>query len=276
MLTLHAPAKINWFLLVLGKRNDGYHDIQSLIQCVSLHDILTFEEAGSVEVITDAPIAEKENLVYRAAVLLKNAAGIKKGARITLRKEIPLAAGLGGGSSDAACALRGLCRLWDISMPEERLFEIAASLGSDVPFFMGGAPAIVGGRGENVAPVELKRKWSLLLVKPPVGVSAGWAYSGTGEPAKTALDAGLFTRALDSGDLASLRAMMQNDLEHPVFKRYPEVEEIKKTLIENGALASLMSGSGPTVFGVFENREKAERASRLFASHWWALVETVA
>jgi 4-diphosphocytidyl-2-C-methyl-D-erythritol kinase len=275
MLTLHAPAKINWFLLVLGKRKDGYHDIQSLVQCVSLHDVLSFEEAGSVEVATDATIAEKENLVYRAAVLLKDAAGIKKGARITLRKEIPLAAGLGGGSSDAACTLRGLCRLWDINMPEDGLFEIAASLGSDVPFFMGSAPALVGGRGENVTPVELRRKWSLLLVKPPVGVSAGWAYSGTGEPSKTALDAGLFTRALDSADMAALRAMMRNDLETPVLKRYPEVEKIKKSLIENSALASLMSGSGPTVFGLFEDRAGAERASRAFKHHWSAVVETI-
>ena len=136
MFTLKTPAKINWFLSVLGKREDGYHEILSLMQSISLYDHLTFEHSDRVEVITDADIPLEENLVYKAAVLLKEKLSVNKGAVITLRKEIPVSAGLGGGSSDAACALSGLNRLWELGLKDEELIKFGGMLGSDIPFFL--------------------------------------------------------------------------------------------------------------------------------------------
>src|SRR3972149_9420312 len=142
MLTLKAPAKINWFLFVLGRRPDNYHNIVTLLQRISLFDTLTFEEAdeieadtSAIEIITESPIPLEENLVFRAANLLKDAASINRGARITLKKEIPIAAGLGGGSSDAATTLMGLNDLWGLDLPAEIILDLAASLGSGVPLF---------------------------------------------------------------------------------------------------------------------------------------------
>jgi 4-diphosphocytidyl-2-C-methyl-D-erythritol kinase len=199
MLTLRAPAKINWFLHVLGKREDGYHDIRSLMQRVTLSDTLSFEESGSLEIITEAPISPEENLVLKAARLLQEQTKTQGGARMTLRKEIPLGAGLGGGSSDAAATLKGLAELWDVSPSRQALRELAASLGSDVPFFLEGPAAMVEGRGEKVTPVALTRSWPLLLVKPPLPVSAGWAYGNLRAYSEGSEDVSGFVDALERG-----------------------------------------------------------------------------
>jgi 4-diphosphocytidyl-2-C-methyl-D-erythritol kinase len=275
MLTLKAPAKINWFLLVLGRRPDGYHDIQSLMQCVSLYDYLTFEDSDTIEIITDADIPLEENLIYKTAVRLKEQSGVEKGARITLKKHIPLAAGLGGGSSDAACTLKGLTTLWKLNIPEAKLLEIAGTIGSDVPFFLKGHSALVEGRGEKVTPVSLKRSFIMVLVKPPVGVSAKWAYSGIKELTKKANNIELFIQALEAGDFPSIKSMAKNDLENPVLRRYPVVNELKGKLLDCGALLAAMSGSGPTVFGVFENRTEAEKAVDAVSPQWAKIVETL-
>lgn len=275
MFILQAPAKINWFLHVLNKRKDGYHDIRSLVQCVGLYDTLRFESSDTIEVLTEADIPQEENLVQRAAVMLKEKEKIGKGARITLQKNIPIAAGLGGGSSDAAAALKGLCRLWDIALPPDRLLQLASSLGSDIPFFMGSTPALVEGRGEKVTPITMEQIGTLLLVKPPRGVSAGWAYGEVKHFTSKNNDIQRIVKAFHSGDLSILSPFMVNDLEPPVIRKYPEVGEIKRALMEYGALVSLMSGSGPTVFGLFGSREEAERASGVFPSLWSAVVETL-
>jgi 4-diphosphocytidyl-2-C-methyl-D-erythritol kinase len=280
MLRLHAPAKINWFLLVLGRRDDGYHDIQSLMQRVSLSDSLEFEEPedtapGDVRVITDAPLPEEENLVHRAALALRERAGTGRGARITLRKKIPLAAGLGGGSSDAACTLRGLGSLWGLGIPEDDLLEMAAELGSDVPFFLGGPAAVVEGRGERTTPVEIGGPVTLLLLKPPVGVSARWAYSGVREFSNGRCDVEAFLGALRKGDFGSLREVAGNDLEPPVLDGYPGVGDLKRELLQHGALFSAVSGSGTTVFGVFEDRERAGLAADSIGADFSAVVETL-
>lgn len=275
MLTLKAPAKVNWFLVVSGKREDGYHDIQSLIQGIDLFDTLGFEESGRLELITDAAIPPGENLVLKAAELLKKATQTRRGARITLHKKIPVSAGLGGGSSDAAATLTGLGRLWGIELGQKELLELSASLGSDIPFFLDTRAALVGGRGEKVTPVSLKRRWPLLLVKPDFGVSTARAYGLLKEYSGKIPDTKGLLRALDSGDFSSVKAVMKNSLEAPVFREHPAVKEIKDALIERGALMSLMSGSGPTVFGVFRVREEAERASTAFPAHWTSVVETI-
>jgi 4-diphosphocytidyl-2-C-methyl-D-erythritol kinase len=275
MLTLKAPAKVNWFLVVSGKREDGYHDIQSLIQCIDIFDTLGFEESGRLELITDAPIPAWENLVLKAAELLKKTTQTRKGARITLHKKIPLSAGLGGGSSDAAATLTGLGRLWGIKLAHKELLALSATLGSDIPFFLDSPAAVVEGRGEKVAPVSLKRRWPLLLIKPDFGVSTARAYGLLKEYSGKVHDTEGLIRALDSGDFSSIKAIIKNSLEAPVFREHPEVKKIKDTLIESGALMSLMSGSGPTVFGVFRGRDEAERASTAFPGHWTSVVETI-
>jgi 4-diphosphocytidyl-2-C-methyl-D-erythritol kinase len=276
MFKLSAPAKINWFLAILGKRDDGYHDIVSPMQCVSLFDDLFSEDAEKIELISDMEVPREENLVYRAASSLKEFSGIRKGAKITLRKGIPLAAGLGGGSSDAAFTLIGLNRLWGLGYSDERLARIAAGVGSDVPFFIAGRFSLVEGRGEKVRPLKSESAVPMLLVKPEIEISSGWAYRNyEAELTKRSIDIKLFCQALDRKDFARLREMVFNDLEKAVVKEYPVVSEIKDALIENGAAFSSMSGSGPTVFGVFNSFDEAERASSNMGEEICRVVRTL-
>jgi len=275
MLTLKAPAKINWFLHVRGKRKDGYHNIESLLQRISLYDVLTFEGSTTIEVMTEADIPPYENLVYKAAVALKEDSGYRHGAKITLTKNIPLAAGLGGGSSDAAATLVGLNRLWNTDVPDKELSKIAASIGSDIPFFLNGTAAFVEGRGEIINSIEIKRTATLLLLKPPFGVPAGWAYNNVLEPSVTSSDLKTFVKLLDYEDYGPLYSCAGNDLEVPVSQRYPEIREMKEALYRNGAEFCAMSGSGPTVFGVFNNAKKAKAAQATIRADWSAIAETL-
>ena len=275
-LSLSAPAKINWFLSVAGRRDDGYHDIVSPMQCVTLFDNLTFEDAGRLELVSDLDVPVSENLVYRAAALLKKHTSYAGGARICLRKDIPLAAGLGGGSSDAACTLMGLNRLWRLRLGREDLMELGARIGSDVPFFIDGPFALIEGRGERVTHLRTEGSVAILLVKPDIPVSAAWAYhSYKTELTKKLVDIKLFCQALAGKDFASLGDMVFNDLEHTVIGTYPVVAEIKKKLKENGACVASMSGSGPTVFGVFNTADEAYRASAAMGKNWCRVVETL-
>jgi len=279
MFTLKTPAKINWFLSVLGKREDGYHEISSLMQGISLYDELTFEHSEGIEIRTDADIPLEENLVYKAAVLLKEEFSVSKGAAITLRKEIPVSAGLGGGSSDAACALSGLNRLWELGLKDEELIKLGGMMGSDVPFFFMAPMAAVRGRGEIVTKLEALNRHIVVIVKPAIGVSTKWAYSEISRmlPELTKRDNNikLFCHALERQDFKSIALMMQNDLELPVMREFQLIGEIKGRLLALGAEASLMSGSGPTVFGVFSGRKKAEEAVEAMRPYWSRVVETL-
>ncbi|OGW74397.1 MAG: 4-(cytidine 5'-diphospho)-2-C-methyl-D-erythritol kinase [Nitrospirae bacterium RIFOXYC2_FULL_44_7] len=279
MFTLKTPAKINWFLSVLGKREDGYHEILSLMQSISLYDHLTFEHSDRIEIKTDADIPLEENLVYKAAVLLKEKLSVSKGAVITLRKDIPVSAGLGGGSSDAAYALSGLNRLWELGLKDEELIKFGGMLGSDVPFFFKAPIAVVRGRGEIVAGLEVVSRHIIVIVKPALGISSKWAYSEMSKllPELTKRDNNikLFCHALERQDFKSIALMMKNDLELPGIREFQVIGEIKDRLLAMGAEASLMSGSGPTVFGVFNSREKAEDAAEAMRPFWSRVVETL-
>lgn len=281
MITLKAPAKINWSLNVFGKRDDGYHDILSLMQCITLSDSLVFEHSDTVDIITDAPIPPGDNLVHKAMLLLKESSGVKEGARITLRKEIPMAAGLGGGSSDAASTLMGLNLLWNLGLTEHELARIGETVGSDVPFFFHGPVSVIEGRGEIVSPVRLGISHAVLLVKPHIGISSAWAYAELDmvsmgqELTKKDNNIKLFCLALEKGDFSLLSSIRRNDLEPLVIKRYPVVAEIREKLLERGALFSSMSGSGPTVYGVFENEHEALKAMEHMVPHWCRIVRTV-
>ena len=274
--SLQAPAKINWFLTVTGKREDGYHDIVSPLQCVDLFDTLFFEEADGIELVSDLDLPAKENLVYKAAVLLKKHISYRGGARITLKKEIPAAAGLGGGSSDAATTLLGLRRLWRLPVKDEDLIKLGAEIGSDVPFFLNGPFSLIEGRGEKVRSLEAKSSVSILLVKPDLSVSAAWAYKAhVTKLTKKYIDIKLFCHALDGKDFSSLRHMIHNDLEKAVMEKHHVIGEIKNMLVENGAVISSMSGSGPTVFGVFDSVLQARKASGNMGENWSRVVRTL-
>ncbi|MFZ6017792.1 MAG: 4-(cytidine 5'-diphospho)-2-C-methyl-D-erythritol kinase [Nitrospirota bacterium] len=295
-LLLRAPAKINWFLTVLGKREDGYHDILSIMQCINLYDDLIFEHADTIEVVCNLDIPLEDNLIYKAVSLLKKYTSYRNGVKIILRKEIPVSAGLGGGSSDAAYTLRGINMLWGLGLSNEELSSIGSELSSDVPFFLNGPFAFVEGRGERVTPLKTNSSVVLLLVKPPTSISTAWAYasfdkafgpsSGRGlrmDPesnrrswlTKKTNNIKLFCHTLDRKNFVSLNTMLNNDLEKAVIERYPVVSELKERLIERGAVISAMSGSGPTVFGVFYNRDTAEDAVKAIKPNWCRVVETM-
>ncbi len=282
MLCINAPAKINWFLRVADKRGDGYHNIVSLMQFITLQDSITLEESGDIEVLAGAAIPVHENLVFKAAMMLKETTGTEKGARISLKKEIPISAGLGGGSSDAAAVLKGLNQLWRLNLSFNELSELSAGLGSDVPFFLGGPSALIKGKGEEVTPVVLKRPYNILLVKPAFGIRAAWAYKEFDAcadiPGLTKKDNNikLFCRALDSGDFSFFSDISVNDLERAVFREYPVLGDIKHELLHSGARFSAMSGSGSTVFGVFEDGHSAADAmQRIPDGYWCRVVKTV-
>ena len=279
-LSLNAPAKINWFLGVAGKRDDGYHNIVSLMQCISLYDILTFDHADSINITSDLDIPVRDNIVHKAASLLKEYTSCRKGADILLKKNVPVSAGLGGGSSDAACTLLGLNRLWGLGLDRKRLSSIASEIGSDVPFFLNGPAALVEGKGEKTRRVKINSSVVLLLVKPAVSVSTAWAYADfdkmkSDKLTKNVVDIKLFCRALMRKDFSSLGNMHFNDLEEVVTGKYPVVTEIKLRLKEEGAFFSAMSGSGPSVFGVYGSRETAEKAAGRMKPHLCRVVETL-
>jgi 4-diphosphocytidyl-2-C-methyl-D-erythritol kinase len=279
-LSLNAPAKINWFLGVAGKRDDGYHNIVSLMQCISLYDTLAFDHADSVRITSDLDIPVRDNIVHKAASRLKEYTSCRKGADIYLKKNVPVSAGLGGGSSDAACTLLGLNELWGLGLGRKRLSSIASEIGSDVPFFLNGPAALVEGKGEKTRRVKINSSVVLLLVKPAVSVSTAWAYADfdkmkSDKLTKNVVDIKLFRRALMRKDFSSLGNMLFNDLEEVVTGKYPVVTEIKHRLIEEGAFFSAMSGSGPSVFGVYGSRETAEKAAGRMDPHLCRVVETL-
>lgn len=278
--SLRAPAKINWFLQIVGQRDDGYHNISSLMQCISLYDSLRFEHSDSLQIKSDLDIPPADNLVHKAASLLKKLASCRKGARITLRKRIPVSAGLGGGSSDAATTLTGLNMLWGLNLTDIELSAIGAQIGSDVPFFFHCPLALVEGRGEVVTPLRAESSAILLLIKPGVSVSTKWAYelydtSGFDQLTKKTIDIKLFCQAMERQDYAFLGEMRENNLEEVVADNHQIIREIKLKLTEQGAVISAMSGSGPTVFGVFKSRTMAERAAQAMKPEKGLIVETL-
>jgi len=279
-LRFKAFAKLNLFLEVIGKREDGYHDIRSLMVNVNLADTLEFRKTRSgLAVNCDSSEVPSgfDNLCLKAARVLREYANHPEGVEITLGKTIPVAAGLGGGSSDAACTLVGVSKLWGLSLTEQELLALAEKIGSDVPFFIRGGAQLVEGRGGRLTPVvDFPETW-FVLVTPSVRISSGWAYSA----AKIGLTrAGHKSKIIIPGaglDAASIGKALRNDLESGVTETYPVIRELKDALFSHGAIGSLMSGSGPTVFGVARGRTSAtgiaSKMSRPGLSVW--VVSTV-
>jgi 4-diphosphocytidyl-2-C-methyl-D-erythritol kinase len=275
-LTLTAAAKVNLTLEVLGKRPDGYHEIVTVMQTVDLADRLILEDADELALTTsaaDVP-ADGGNLALRAAAALREAAKVERGVRVRLDKRIPVAAGLGGGSSDAAAVLLGLNRLWALRWPVARLAEVAVTLGMDVPFFLRGGVALGTGRGEQLTPLT-GMPLALVLVNPgrPLGTAAVY---GRVTPAtySDGARARLAVAALRTRKPARLAASLYNGLEEAASGLDRELGRIRAALVAAGALGAAMSGSGPTVFGVARSFEQARQIrARLTRGAWrcWAV-----
>lgn len=279
-MILQAPAKINWFLKVGQKRPDGYHEILSLMQFITLYDELSFTPSEDITVSIENPemlnIPMKDNLVFKAALKLKEITGTVKGASIKIKKEIPSGAGLGGGSSDAAVTLKGLNDLWSLGLKNNELMDIASRLGSDVPFFLNGPAAVVRGRGDIVERINLKESYILLLVKPPISISSSWAYSELDRVRGTSIvNLPSVDMSVGESKLGLWSSNLHNDLEEPVFISYPELKEIKEKLLKSGALYTAMTGSGSTLFGVFRTDEDAHKVSLNFKDLWTKVVRTI-
>ncbi len=260
-VVLKTPAKLNLCLRVLGLRADGYHELITWMQQISLYDEVRIEPGGKRILVYadrgDVP-GGRENIVYRAARALREASGSKGlGARIYLKKKIPAGAGLGGGSGNAAGTLWALNRAWNIGMGEAELSEVAARVGSDVPFFLGGPAAVCRGRGERVdAKATLRSGW-FLLVKPPLALSTQDVYGWSREILSR--EGWTFNNKNTSARLG--RYEYGNDLQAIVFPRFPELERLCEELVRQGAVRAMMSGSGSTIFGFFRRKREAERAA---------------
>jgi 4-diphosphocytidyl-2-C-methyl-D-erythritol kinase len=286
-LSRQSPCKINLLLNILGKRPDGFHELETVLQPVALRDELEFSRSpGGIQLTCSDPSlpVDSSNLVHRAAAAFLEAANIREGVGIHLEKRIPMAAGLGGGSGNAAHTLLGLNELFGHPLAPEKLQELASALGSDVPFFLQNKPALATGRGERITPLPPFAALEgvfLLLIHPGFGISTAWAYQQlvkypealNGRPGR----AQKLIDLLQAPDLAAADAEFYNSLEAPALNKYPLLALFQEFLRSNGAAAALMSGSGSTTFALVRGSEAAEELKRGFTAKfgetcWTAVV----
>lgn len=265
-LELQAYGKINLGLDVLRKREDGYHEVKMIMQTVKLHDTLYFESVEEDVIIlstnADGLPVNEDNLIYRACQMLKTEYKITDGIRIFLDKQLPVAAGMAGGSADAAAALIGMNRIFDIGLSKDKLMEYGVKLGADVPYCIMQGTALSEGIGEKLTPVSPMPECVLLLAKPPIDVSTKMVYENLhANELSRHPDIDGIIEALSHQDLQGITNRMENVLETVTVTRYPVISEIKNCMTDMGAMQSLMSGSGPTVFGIFTEKETAEKAA---------------
>ncbi|MCH5341283.1 MAG: 4-(cytidine 5'-diphospho)-2-C-methyl-D-erythritol kinase [Acetatifactor sp.] len=261
---IKAHAKINLGLDVIRRRPDGYHEVKMIMQSIGLCDELTLEKApAGITLTTDHPELScgEDNLIYKAAKLMLDTYHISGGIRIHLQKKIPIAAGMAGGSTDAAAAMKGISRLFDLEVPLEQLMKLGMTIGADVPYCILGGTALAEGIGEKLTPLTPAPDFYILVAKPGISVSTKYVYEH--------LDAAGIARhpdidgmvlSIESGSLQGILDRMGNVLETVTIPAHPEIDSLKRRIRELGAVNSLMSGSGPTVFGVFLSEQAAEFA----------------
>ncbi len=263
MLYVKAPAKINLTLDVLHKRTDGFHEVEMIMTTVDLADRIGLEsrEDGIIKIISaDRYVPDDQrNLAYQAAKLLKDTYNVQAGVSIVLEKRIPVAAGLAGGSSDAAATLKGLNRLWNLQLTADQLAEHGAKIGSDVSFCVYGGTALATGRGEKIQELPSPPNCWIILAKPSIGVSTADVYGGLKVNEIIHPNTTEMIRAIKEKDYELMCATMGNALESVTLKLYPEVSTIKEQMMKFGADAVLMSGSGPTVFGLVQHESRVNR-----------------
>jgi 4-diphosphocytidyl-2-C-methyl-D-erythritol kinase len=275
-ITLRSPAKINLCLSVLGRRPDGYHDVEMLMQMVGLFDEVTVSLGGAgirVSCDSHAVPSGEENIAWKAATEMLRTSGKEAGVAIEIKKNIPVAAGLGGGSGNAAAVLAALNTLLDIGFDRDRLAEIGTRIGMDVPFFFFGPTALARGRGEILTALTPLPHLPVLLVNPGFETSTAWVYKHLNLRLTKKGDCNKIARL----NLRNIALGLHNDLETVTSAAHPEIKRIKDALLAREAVGALMSGSGPTVFGIFENKAASLAAADILSPEGWRLypVETL-
>ncbi|GAA0504032.1 4-(cytidine 5'-diphospho)-2-C-methyl-D-erythritol kinase [Salinibacillus aidingensis] len=263
MIVEKAPAKINLTLDVLHKRDDGYHEVEMIMTTVDLYDQIQIMEveADTIQVQSEMRFVpdDHRNLAYQAAEKIKGKFNITKGVKIWIYKQIPVAAGLAGGSSDAAAVLRGLNQLWDLNLTQQELAEIGTEIGSDVAFCVYGGTALAKGRGEQIKPLPAPPKCWVILAKPAIGISTGTIYGNLTENHINQVQTDSMIQAITDQDYQTVCQELANVLEVVTMENYPEVKRMKYQMLKSGADNVLMSGSGPTIFGLTQKESRAER-----------------
>ena len=264
-ISLKALAKINLGLDVLGKREDGYHEVRMVMQTIHLYDRVEIKKTRSPHIHVETNLyylpVNEDNLVYRAAKLMKDEFQIKEGVRIVLQKFIPVAEGLAGGSSDAAAVLVGMNRIFNLGLKQNKLMELGLKIGADVPFCIMRGTALAEGIGEKLTALPPMPKCPVLIAKPAISVSTKAVYEGLKlYDGMEHPDIDGVMEGIQQKDLKGVASHMGNILETVTIPMYPVIEDIKKLMLENGALNAMMSGSGPTVFGLFPNEKEIRRA----------------
>ena len=267
-IKLKARAKINLGLDVVRKREDGYHEVRMIMQMINLYDKITMRRIteSEIRVTTNLPYlpVNEDNLVYREAKLLIEEYKVTEGAEIELQKYIPVAAGMAGGSSDAAAVMVGVNRIFHLGLTKKQLMERGVKIGADVPFCIMRGTALAEGIGEVLTPLPAMPHCSLVIAKPKIHVSTKFVYGNLkANELKEHPDIDGQVQALREGSLEQLVAKMGNVLETVTVPAYPVIDEIKRTMLKNDAMGAMMSGSGPTVFGIFEREERAQEVCRL-------------
>ena len=267
-LQLKAYGKINLALDVLRKREDGYHDLDMIMQMVDVYDDIIIEKNNIKDIVvrTDKAVLSngKDNLAYMAAKTLMDEFGISQGVIITINKRIPIAGGMAGGSSDCATTMIGINQMFDLGLDKKALMERGVKLGADVPYCILGGTAIARGIGEVLTPLKTPPQCHVIIAKPPVSVSTAFVY-GHIRPnqIKKHPDVEKMVEAINNQDLKMLAGLLSNVMEEVTIPEYPVIQDIKEVMLENGALNSIMSGSGPTVFGLYDDKESAEKTVEL-------------
>ncbi len=267
-LQLKAYGKINLALDVLRKREDGYHDLDMIMQMVDVYDDIIIEKNNNKDIVvkTDKAVLSngKDNLAYMAAKTLMDEFGISQGVVITINKRIPIAGGMAGGSSDCATTMIGINQMFNLGLDKKALMERGVKLGADVPYCILGGTAIARGIGEVLTPLKTPPQCHVIIAKPPVSVSTAFVY-GHIRPnqIKKHPDVEKMVEAINNQDLKMLASLLSNVMEEVTIPEYPIIQDIKEVMLENGALNSIMSGSGPTAFGLYDDKESAEKTVEL-------------
>jgi len=265
-MLLNSYAKINLYLKIGKKLKSGYHNIQSVMQPIQLHDNVSFEKLNEDLIIVESnnpDLESKGNLAYKAASLLKERFKVKEGVRINIEKTVPMSAGLGGGSSNAANTLVTLNKMWDLKLAQKKLIEFGAEIGSDVPFFIVGETALVEGIGDKIKPLRKSISMNIVLINPGIKISTSWAYKHFDKnksKEKNKKNVKELIKAMNKKDMKKIAENMYNDFDTMVEKKYKITGEIKTNLKKFDALNSLVSGSGPTVIGLYDSIYTAREA----------------
>lgn len=276
-MKINAPAKINLVLDVLNKREDGYHNVKMVMQSLELCDVVTVEKTdGGITISSDSGVVpcDDTNIAYKAAKIMLDKANSGMGVHIDIQKNIPVAAGLAGGSTDGAAVLVALNEMLDLNFSTEQLMELGGKFGADVPYCVIKGTALAEDTGVKLTKIEPYGNHTVLLVKPDISVSTPWVYKNLDLKNVSHPDVDAFIECIKSQNYVKSYEYMGNVLESVTVKEYPVIDEIKNKMMDLGASVSLMSGSGPTVFGIFENEQKAIDAAQVFKKDFKEVIVT--